>query len=273
MRSVTTVPTATPSPPRGARMPGAEPWSHAGGAAGALLLHGFTGSPAAMGPTAARLVAAGLSVEVPLLPGHGTSVEDLVPLGWAEWAEAAERAYEALRARCRRVALVGHSMGGTLACWLAERRSDVAGIALVNPLVAPFPEEIMSGARALLESGTEVLAGSGPDVADPTVRTVTYDATPLAAFLSLCEGARAVERGLSGIQCPVLVLSSRQDHVVPPSNGDLVEASVAGPCTRVWLERSFHAAMVDVEHEQVEKHVERFVRSVTGDAGSEGTPR
>lgn len=270
VRSVSHAPTAVTPPPRPAVMPGAEPRSVAGGAAGALLLHGFTGTPAAMRATADRLAGAGLGVEVPLLPGHGTAVEDLVPEGWATWAEAAERAYAALGARCRRVAVVGHSMGGTLACWLAQRHPEIAGIALVNPLVAPFPDDLLRAARELLESGTEIVEGSGPDLADPTVRYPTYDATPLAAFLSLCEGARAVEAGLARIRCPVLLVSSRQDHVVPPAQGDLLEASVSGPCTRIWLERSYHAAMVDVEHERVERHLERFVRAVTGGAADAG---
>ena len=59
-------------------MPGAEPFTHAGGSTGALLCHGFTGSPQSLRPWAEYLAEAGLSVWLPQaararhdLAGHG----------------------------------------------------------------------------------------------------------------------------------------------------------------------------------------------------------
>ncbi len=253
-------------------MPGAEPISLAGGGQGALLVHGFCGSPFGMRRTAARLAAKGLTVEAPLLPGHGTAVEDLVPLGWPDWSAAAEDAYVRLRDRCPKVAVVGHSMGGTLACWLAERHPEIRGIAVVNPLVQPFDDDLRSGARELLEAGTTIWKGEGPDTADPAVTFPTYEGSPLAAFLSLNEGAEEVATALGRIACPVLVITSTQDHVVPPVSSDLLASSVSGTTERVWLERSYHNAMVDYDHEEVEARVESFVVTVTsGEPGEEET--
>ena len=252
-------------------MPGAEPFSAAGGPAGALLVHGFCGSPFGMRRTAARLADRGLSVEAPLLPGHGTVIDDLLALGWSDWTSAVEEVYRELRARCPRVAVVGHSMGGTLACWLAERHSRLRGIAVVNPLVQPFDDELRSGARTLLEQGMTVWKGEPPDTADQSVSFPSYEATPLQAFLSLNEGVEEVAMGLGRITCPVLCISSREDHVVPPANGDLLVSSVGGPSERVWVERSYHNAMVDFDHEEVEQRIEAFVVSVTSEPGEEET--
>ncbi len=252
-------------------LPGAEPFSAAGSPEGALLVHGFGGSPLSMRRVARRLAARGFTVEAPLLPGHGTAVEDLVPLGWGEWSSAVESAYARIRDRCPRVAVVGHSMGGTLACWLAERHPDVRGLAAVNPLVEPFDDEVRSSARSLLEAGVTVWKGELPDTADPTAASPTYDGTPIAAFLSLNEGAEEVAAGLGRISCPVLVISSKEDHVVPTTSGDLLASSVSGPVERVWLERSYHNAMVDYDHEKVEEWIEAFVLSVTAERGQEET--
>jgi len=256
-----------PAPSKPARvMPGAEPFSAPGGPRGALLVHGFCGSPFSMRRSAERLAAHGLSVEAPLLPGHGTVVEDLVPLGWADWSGAAEAAYTSLRARCPDVAVVGHSMGGAIACWLAERHPEIRGIAVVNPLVQPFDDEIRSGAKALVEAGTVLWSGAASDTADPEVTFPTYEGTPLAAFCSLNDGVEEVATALGQIRCPVLLISSRVDHVVPPANGDQLVASVRGPSARVWLERSYHNAMVDYDHEEVEDRIEEFVLRVTAPA-------
>ena len=64
-------------------MPGAEPFSHSGGTTGVLLCHGFTGSPQSLRPWAEYLAAAGLTVCLPRLPGHGTT--------WQEMARPAGR--------------------------------------------------------------------------------------------------------------------------------------------------------------------------------------
>ena len=118
-------------------LPGAEPYSAAGDARGALVLHGFTGNPQSMRGLATALADAGLTVELPLLPGHGTSVADMVPTRWEDWSAAAEAAYIELAARCDAVVAVGLSMGGTLSVWLAERHPEIAALVVVNPLIEP----------------------------------------------------------------------------------------------------------------------------------------
>src|ERR1022692_1941288 len=111
-------------------IPGAQPWSHRGGSHGVLVLHGFTGNPQSMRPLAEAAAAAGFTVEMPLLPGHGTAIEDMVPTRFEDWSLAAESAYHDMAARCDKVIVSGLSMGGTLACWLAVRHPEIAGIGL-----------------------------------------------------------------------------------------------------------------------------------------------
>src|ERR1700735_4269317 len=106
-------------------LPGAEPFSTTGDGRGALVLHGFTGNPQSMRGLALALADAGLTVELPLLPGHGTDVADMVPTRWADWAAAADAAYAELASRCESVVVVGLSMGGTLSLWLGERHPEI----------------------------------------------------------------------------------------------------------------------------------------------------
>lgn len=247
-------------------MAGAEPFSATGGPEGALVLHGFTGNPHSVRGIAEKLADAGLTVELPLLPGHGTALEDMMDTRWPDWSEAAEQAYLQLAARCRAVVVVGLSMGGTIGCWLAERYREIGGLAVINPLVKPPDDEFRAGVKALLDSGTPVAPGIGSDIAMPGAHEVTYDGTPLAAVLSLFEGAEDVGDGLAEIHCPVLLLSSRQDHVVDPSNGDLLATSVSGPCERVWLDRSYHVATLDYDRDEVEERVTAFVTRVMAGA-------
>jgi carboxylesterase len=248
-------------------MAGAEPFSAAGNAQGALVLHGFTGNPFSIRGVAAAVADVGLTVEAPRLPGHGTSVDEMLGTSWSEWSATVEDAYLELATRCEKVAVVGLSMGGTLACWLAERYSDIAGLVLVNPLVRSIPADQVALVRSMVEGGDSLMDGIGSDIAQPDVLEVSYSQTPLRPLLSLLEAADDVGARLADIACPVLLFSSRVDHVVEPVNGDDIVAALGDRCERVWLERSFHVATLDYDRDEIQKRAADFVARVTGPNG------
>jgi carboxylesterase len=243
-------------------IPGAEPFSADGGPQGALVLHGFTGNPGSMRGVAEALAAAGCTVDLPLLPGHGTSVQDMLETGWSDWLGAADEAYQQLRARCDRVAVVGLSMGGALTLSLAAEHPEVAGIVCINAVVTA-PPGMAEVVQAMLDEGTELMDGIGSDIADPDVVELAYPETPLRPLLSMFEAASAFEGRLADIRCPVLVMTSTQDHVVPPENSDVIAAGVSGPVERVTLERSYHVATQDLDKELVFARTVEFVQRVT----------
>lgn len=215
-----------------------------------------------MRPLAEAFADAGSSVGFPVLPGHGTSVEDMLPTRWSDWAAAAEAAFQALAARCDRVAVAGLSMGGTLSLGLAESHGEIAGLVLVNPLVEPAAESFCEAMRGVLEAGVDQIPGIGSDIAMEGVVETAYPTTPIEPLLSLMEATAEVEAGLAAVTCPVLLLSSRTDHVVPPASGDAVVAGVTGPVERVFLERSFHVATLDYDQAEIEERAVQFALKV-----------
>ncbi|MCU1448032.1 MAG: esterase [Acidimicrobiales bacterium] len=244
-------------------LPGAEPFSAPGGPNGVLVLHGFTGCPQSMRGLAEAFAAGGFAVELPRLPGHGTSIEDMLETGWADWSAHAEAAYAGLAGRCQKVVVAGLSMGGTLTAWLAERHPEIAGIVLVNPAIEPPAESFRDMLRGVLESGTTVMPAVGGDIADPAQTELAYEGVPVACLLSLCDADDEIAAALDAIACPVLLMTSPQDHVVPPSSSDLLAAGVPGPVERVTLERSFHVATLDYDKDEIERRAVEFARKVT----------
>src|SRR5207247_9905693 len=106
------------------------------GLSGVLLLHGFSGSPLEMTPLADALARAGWETSIARLAGHGTSPDDLARVTWQEWVASAREAYQDLRRRCRRAALVGVSMGGALAHYLAAADPPAAVVTSAGPVPA-----------------------------------------------------------------------------------------------------------------------------------------
>lgn len=243
---------------------GAEPFSASGGPHGALVVHGFTGCPQSMRGLAQAFAGAGFAVELPRLPGHGTSVEDMATTNWSDWSAAAESAYADLAGRCERVVVAGLSMGGTLTLWLAARHPEIAGIVLVNPFADARPlaatREALEGALA---AGQAFLPAVGNDIAKPGVTELAYDTVPTAGFISLIDAAAELQPKLTEIEVPALVVHSLQDHVVARESRDLVESSLAGPIEVVELERSYHVATLDHDAEEIERRAVEFALRVT----------
>ena len=224
-----------------ALIPGAEPWSHIGTSAhGALVVHGFTGNPGSMRGVAEALAAAGYHVEMPLLPGHGTTVDDMLPTRWSDWAGAAEAAYQTLAARADKVVVVGLSMGGALTLRIGADHPEVATAeGLKDPAI-------------------------GSDVADPDAHESAYDATPLAPLLSLVNDGLAPLAALyPTMRQPLLLLNSPQDHVVEPAQGDYLAANYGGPVERILLERSYHVATQDYDKDIIFAATVAFADRVT----------
>ncbi len=246
-------------------IPGAEPWSHDGGPAGALVLHGFTGNPGSMRRIAEALAAAGFSVEMPLLPGHGTKIEDMIPTGWSDWLGEAEAAYQRLAARCSRMVVVGLSMGGALTAWLGSEHPEVAGLVCINALVSA-PEGMRDAVEQVIATGADRFAGIGSDIAKPGAVESAYADTPLQPLLTLFDAAEELSERLPRITAPVLIVTSTQDHVVPPENSDILASKVAGPVERLRCERSYHVVTMDYDAEMVENATVEFAGKVTADA-------
>jgi carboxylesterase len=243
---------------------GAEPFSAAGGPHGVLVVHGFTGNPQSMRGLAEAFAGAGFSVELPLLPGHGTHIDDMVETAWDDWSGAAEVAFSELQSRCDKVVVAGLSMGGTVATWLASRHPDIAGLVAINPAMEPPGDALVDILRQTLAEGTTVMPAIGNDVADPDQQEMAYDGMPVAALLSLLEAQVELAPRLGDVRCPTLLFTSRQDHVVPPANSDYLAAHVGGPVERVFLERSYHVATLDYDRGEIESRSVAFAQQVTG---------
>jgi carboxylesterase len=255
---------------RGVSVPvltGAEPFAADGGSVGVVVSHGFTATPRSVLPWAQHLAAAGYTVRLPLLPGHGTTWQDANRSTWQQWYAEIRRAHAELAARCDTVFAAGLSMGGTLVTRLAEEVDDLAGLVLVNPSLATerFDAKFARYVGRLVPSRP----GFGSDIKAPHEPTLGYDRTPIRAFASLQRLWRATRADLHRITAPVLMFRSVEDHVVEPLSGRLLQLGATSTTVReVLLENSYHVATMDHdaplifagsvdfirEHSEISKH-------------------
>lgn len=230
---------------------------------GIVLIHGFTGTPYEVRYLGERLATAGFTVRAPRLPGHGTSLDDLDRTRWEDWAEAVERAADGLRVRCRKVAVVGQSLGGLLALHLASRRRDILSVA---SLAAPLWLDGLSGKVARWTQGplrriTRLPKLGGPDVKDPRAKAENpcYRAIPTRALGQLLTFMEVVDAALPSVTQPVLVLHAQHDHTAPVACAHRIAERTHARRLRI-LPESYHLIAIDVERDIVAAEVATFLR-------------
>jgi carboxylesterase len=239
----------------------AEPFAADGAPVGVVVCHGFTGMPGSMRPWAEALAAAGLTVRLPRLPGHGTRWQDANRVSWQDWYDELERAFDDVRSRCQQTFVVGLSMGGTLSLRLAEQRGDdVAGVIVVNPALFTTRKDakLLPLLRFVLRSFPPI----GNDINKPGVTEPAYDRLPVKAAYQLSLLWKATNAGLDRLTQPLLVFTSRDDHVVETANSErLMTEAPSTDKRQVWLEDSYHVATMDNDFPLIVEESLKFIRS------------
>jgi carboxylesterase len=225
-----------------------------GGKAGCLLVHGFTGTPFVFRELGERLGRLGLTVSAPLLPGHGTSVQDLAHVRWSSWVETCRDEFERVRGLCEEIFILGLSMGGAIALILAAEKPCSGCVTLSAPV------SLEARYRFLAASAGRVL-GSWKK-RHPVPFEMGYDRYSFSAvreYVRLLEAARGV---LPSVGCPVLVVHSEKDRRVPLRNARTIVRKIGSSDKELWvLTSSGHTVIMGDEKERVNERIIRFFKT------------
>lgn len=230
---------------------------------GVLLSHGFTGSPASMTAWGEHLGALGYAVEVPRLPGHGTTWQEMNTTTWEDWYAEVTRAFEKLSAENDAVVVAGLSMGGALMLRLAADHPErVAGVIVVNPAVATkrWDVKLLPVLKHLVPS----FPGITNDIKKPGVEEYGYTKTPLKAAHSMFRAWPVLVSDLPRVTAPLLYFRSTVDHVVDELSQPLITSRVSSrDITERPLTESYHVATIDNDAPQIFEESAEFVARVT----------
>jgi carboxylesterase len=248
--------------------PFSSPFTGDGPSIGVAVSHGFTGSPHGVRAWAQSLADAGFAVRMPLLPGHGTSWQELARTRWQDWHRAYDAAYLELEAECDHVFTAGLSMGGALALRVAALR-PVSGTIVVNPgLVIDDPRAPFAGVLKFVLKSTPAIAN---DIFKPDMDEGAYPRTPVAAAHQLNMMFKDTLRLLPRITAPVRVFRSTVDHVVSDSSIVALRQGLTNARLELSaLENSYHVATLDNDAPQIFSGTADFIRSVVSGSESSG---
>ncbi len=227
-----------------------------------MLIHGFTGAPPEMQLIGDYLHRQGFCMLAPLLPGHGTSVDDMNRHAWTEWARAVEAALEKLSLSYETVFVGGLSLGSLLALYCAAQNTKIAGAILYSPAIrlksrlihlTPVVKYIVPKMKKWKEFYTDPQA----------IRSNwSYDENPAYAAHELLKLTRCVRRLLPQIACPLLMIQSRLDPSIRPDSSRFIYDRVASADKEIlMLENSGHCLTIDAEWKTAAEKTCQFMKA------------
>lgn len=252
---------------------------HQGSRFAVLLIHGLTGTPKEMDSLARRLHRYGFTVSIPVLAGHCSTIDSLLSTNKTDWLASIEQEYCRLVSQGYKVFIGGLSAGATMSILLADKYSDIAGLALYSitlrcdgwsvsrlgvllPLLLKIPlfrnhyrfkeshpygiknEPLRERIVMKLESGDSSAAGH-----TSTPGVILYE------MLDLAKDSRLVmPRG----KVPALIVHAQEDDLASVSNALYVHKHYAGPNELLLLQDSYHLVTIDQERQSVADATARF---------------
>jgi carboxylesterase len=246
-----------------------DPFELGDGPDACLLLHGLTGSPAEVRPVGEALAQAGFRAVGPLLPGHGTSAEDLYTVTRGDLLKAAESALLSLRG-ARRICLCGLSAGALVAIHLAARSwtheglPDLSALALLAPAIefagtSWLFAEILGRLPALpfiVGKGARDIQGADDRV---PVADGSYGAIPLRWGPELHALSHEALQLARRVRAPALILQGARDKTLSPRGAQRLARQLASSKVEVRiLQQSGHVLPLDVESGEVCSAVVQF---------------
>ena len=216
---------------------------------GAMLIHGFMGTPKEMRPLGEALAAAGIAAHAPLLPGFGERIGNLAETRATDWVRTAEETWNEVTSRYPRRVLVGFSMGGAVAIQVAARRSPDRLILLAplwrladwRAVALPVIKHVVRALRPFERANfadpgvRQALGEMDPslNLDDPEVQERLHRETelPTATLDELRRVAAKAGRLARHVTAPSLVVQGSLDRTVLPSYTRRLAGRLGGPLT------------------------------------------
>ena len=243
------------------------------GEVGCYLIHGFTGSPFELQDLAEHLAKLGYRVQAPLLPGHGTTVEECNMVRAGDWIEAVEFQFTELLLDCDKAFVIGLSMGASLALHLASLL-PVSGIVAMSSILGRTPIRkawLLPWMSPFVSAIPKARVYKGINPAGHTY--YGYDSYPVKATREMLALNRRVQGELSKVVDPVLVIHSKADITAHIDNAQFLMDAVGSEDKELLiLEEASHILPVSSEKETVSAAIAEFIARLLPETDDHAVP-
>lgn len=235
-----------------------------GAPVGVLMIHGYTATPVETRMVGKYLANLGYTVSGPLLPGHGTSIEDLHDTSCNDWIKYIEKEYLDFRGKCETVFVAGISLGGLLTLYLGAKYKEIPGLITYAPALklqnrlAPFSRYL----KYFTKTFSWRKKNKNPSITDD--RWCGYGIDSLPAVAQLLKLQHLIRDSYTDIEQPILIFQGSIDQTINPEGAqELFDKVKSQDKQLIWLENSGHSLTLDLEWEITAERTGAFIQRLS----------
>lgn len=224
---------------------------------GCLIIHGYTGGPYEVEPLANYLdEKTDWQIEVPVLSGHGPEL-DLEDVHYETWIKDAEKALLKLKETCDTIYVVGFSMGGMIAAYLAANY-PIDRLVLLSTARKYLSFRHLS---TYIKSGIELsLKGELRESNLYKHYKYKFDVVPFSANIEFMKLVNKTKAYLKNIQSPVFIAQGQKDALVPSRAAYSLHDEIGSTDKEVvFFERSNHLICLGSDHDVLNVMIYQFL--------------
>ncbi|WP_347552677.1 alpha/beta fold hydrolase [Pseudalkalibacillus hwajinpoensis] len=224
---------------------------------GCLLIHGFTGAPYEVEPLAEYLqIHTDWVISLPTLPGHGED-DTLRGITFNHWIDAAETNLKELKDQCDTIYLVGFSMGGVLAGYLATKY-DVDKLVLLSAAVHYIqPLQMLKDIGGMM---TDLCRGRLFQNELFIRYSKKIKTTPFLASIEFRKLVQKLKPSFGNVSTPTIILQGKRDGMVPYKTAHIIYDIIGSEEKEVILmDSSKHHILHGEDRDDVINKVFRFL--------------
>ncbi|WP_010284661.1 alpha/beta hydrolase [Bacillus timonensis] len=228
---------------------------------GCLFIHGFTGAPYEVEPLAEHIRhTTDWVVRTPTLPGHGETL-DLKGTHYSEWIVHAERELIELLHTCEKVFVIGFSMGGIIAGYLATRYPIEKLVLLSAAAYYINPKQLLADIKLMLRDGLRKTLHEN-ELYLRYKKKITD--TPLSATMEFQKLVRRIRPELYQINVPTLIVQGECDGIVPVKSAHYLYQVIASSEKKLlFLPCAKHHVCYGEDQERLFKEVDSFLHETS----------
>lgn len=222
-----------------------------------LVIHGYTGGPYEVDPLVRYLKEnTDWHIEVPTLPGHGKKLA-LDNVSYRKWLETAEDKLKQLQGKYEEIYVIGFSMGGMIASYLAARYPT-------DKLVLLAPAGKYLSFRQMVKDLKDTVADGFKGRLRENKLYLHYKRklgeVPFKANIEFLKLVRFTRRYLKELDLPVLIAQGQQDGMVPYKTVYYMDKEITSDQTEVvFFERSRHLICLGDDRDTLNNLVHEFL--------------
>ncbi|SET79778.1 Esterase/lipase [Oceanobacillus limi] len=224
---------------------------------GCLIIHGFTGGPYELEPLTVYLKEkTNWHIVVPTLPGHGKQLA-LDNVTHKNWIQTAEESLKHLKEKYDEIYVIGFSMGGMIAAYLAAKYK-------VDKLVLLATARKYLSLKQMGVDFGDVLKDSIQGNLNQNKLYLNYKrklgAVPFKANIEFLRLVRFTRKYLKKIKSPVLIAQGQMDSMVPYKTAYYLDKEIPSSKKEVvFFERSRHLICLGEDRDTLNRMIYQFL--------------